>query len=158
MEASSAHQTRHPSLLYTLHARKCSENGMCARSLVNYMLSWPSLGFLGRKCRNQNRHKGTSIGYEMGVSSPKEPFPDRGAHSGPKVGPTRALSNIKEGPFPAAGPSCLWLVFAAKPQTRCLVQPWGTIRQSLKQGTTENGRSASRSWRILLRSCFDPGR
>ena len=49
MEASSAHQNRHPSFLYTLHASKCSENGMCARSLVNYMLSWPSPGLLGRR-------------------------------------------------------------------------------------------------------------
>ena len=43
------HLNRHPNCLYTLHGNKCQENGMCARSIVNYMLLWPSPGPLGRR-------------------------------------------------------------------------------------------------------------
>ena len=55
MEASSAYQNRHPSFVYTLHASKCCETGMCARSLVDYMFSWPSPRPLGRRHKAHKR-------------------------------------------------------------------------------------------------------
>ncbi len=40
---SSDHDSRHPSFVHTLRASMCRQNALCARSLVNYMLPWPSL-------------------------------------------------------------------------------------------------------------------
>jgi hypothetical protein len=57
---------------HTLHASKCRENGMCARSLVNYMLSWPSPGPLGRP------HEAHRRASDPRVEAPETPGRVRG--------------------------------------------------------------------------------
>jgi hypothetical protein len=64
---SSVHQNRYPNFLHTLRASKCCENWMCARSLVNYMRSWPSPGPIGRR---HEAHKRASDPYVEATNAP----------------------------------------------------------------------------------------